>query len=33
MILEIIDPGLSGIGPDTGPEGSRCCIWIRGSYG
>ena len=30
MILEIID---SGIGPNPGPEGGRCCFWIRGSYG
>jgi hypothetical protein len=29
MILEIID---IGIGPKPGPEGSRCCWWIRGSY-
>jgi len=30
MILEIID---IGIGPNPGPEGSRCCWWIRGAYG
>jgi len=30
MILEIVD---QGIGPLPGPEGSRCCYWIRGSYG
>jgi len=30
MILEIID---SGIGPLPGPEGGRCCYWIRGAYG
>ena len=29
MIMEIIDPG---IGPNPGPEGSRCCFWIRGAY-
>jgi len=32
MILEIIDAGLAGIGPDPGPEGNRCCFWIRGAY-
>jgi hypothetical protein len=30
MILEIIDPG---VGPLPGPEGGRCCWWIRGAYG
>jgi len=30
MILEIVDPG---VGPLPGPEGARCCWWIRGSYG
>jgi hypothetical protein len=29
MILEIVD---SGVGPLPGPEGNRCCAWIRGSY-
>jgi hypothetical protein len=30
MILEIVDPG---VGPLPGPEGGRCCFWIRSSYG
>lgn len=29
MILEIVDPG---VGPLPGPEGSRCCYWIRNDY-
>ena len=30
MILEIVDPG---VGPLPGPEGGRCCWWIRMDYG
>ena len=30
MILEIVDPG---VGPLPGPEGGRCCYWIRSAYG
>ena len=33
MILEIVDPGRKSWGPLPGPEGGRCCYWIRGSYG